>query len=110
MRRLLESGAPALPPIGASTTLVVVATDVALTKVQAHRLAVTSHDGLALSIRPVHTAYDGDTVFVASTGTGPIGGAGGAAGAADASGLLLQTAAVEAVAEAVRSAVRPSPS
>lgn len=96
-RRLLEHGAPAPPPVGANTTLVVVATDVALTKVQAHRLAVTAHDGLAVSISPVHTAYDGDTVFVASTG---------AVEAGDTSLLLLQTAAVEVVAAAVREAVR----
>jgi L-aminopeptidase/D-esterase-like protein len=95
--RLLASGVPAPPPIGTNTTLVVVATDVALTKVQAHRMAVTAHDGLALAIRPVHTAYDGDTVFVASTGAVETG---------DASMLLLQTAAVEVVAEAIRSAVR----
>lgn len=99
VRRLLEDGTPGAPPVGTDTTLVVVATDVALTKVQAHRLAVTAHDGLALSIRPVHTAYDGDTVFVASTG---------AVEAGDTSLLLLQTAAVEVVSTAVRAAVRTS--
>jgi L-aminopeptidase/D-esterase-like protein len=94
--RLLREGVPAPPPIGTNTTLVVVATDVQLSKVQAHRLAVTAHDGLALSIRPVHTAYDGDAVFVASTG---------AVEGTDTSLLLLQTAAVDVVATAVRSAV-----
>jgi L-aminopeptidase/D-esterase-like protein len=98
VRRLLDHGVPQAPPIGTSTTLAVVATDVALTKVQAHRLAVTAHDGLAHAIRPVHTAYDGDTVFAVSTGSRPAG---------DTSLLLLQTAAAEVVARAVRSAVRP---
>lgn len=98
-RRLLDEGVPAPPPIGSSTTLVVVATDVTLTKVQAHRLAVTSHDGLAHAIRPVHTAYDGDTLFTVSTGRRPF---------ADTSLLLLQTAAVEVVAVAIRNAVRPT--
>lgn len=98
VRRLLEAGVPTAPPVGTNTTLVVVATDVSLTKVQAHRLAVTAHDGLALSVRPVHTAYDGDTVFAVSTGV---------VEADDTSMLLLQTAAVEVVARAVRGAVRP---
>jgi L-aminopeptidase/D-esterase-like protein len=100
VQRLLTSGPPPAPPIGTSTTLAVVATDVALTKVQAHRLAVTAHDGLAHAIRPVHTAYDGDTVFAVSTGLRP---------AEDASLLLLQTAAAEVVAQAIRAAVRPLP-
>ena len=99
VRRILDSGVPGPPPVGTNTTLVVVATDVTLTKVQAHRLAVTAHDGLALAIRPVHTAYDGDTVFVAATGVHEAG---------DTSLLLLQTAAVEVVATAVREAVRAS--
>jgi L-aminopeptidase/D-esterase-like protein len=94
--RLLDEGVPGAPPTGTNTTLVVVATDVTLSKVQAHRVAVTSHDGLALSIRPVHTAYDGDTVFVASTGSVET---------RDASLLLLQTAAVQVVTAAVRDAV-----
>lgn len=96
VRHVLDSGVPAPPATGTNTTLVVVATDVTLTKVQAHRLAVTAHDGLALAIRPVHTAYDGDTVLVASTGTVEAG---------DTSLLLLQTAAVEVVATAIRDAV-----
>ena len=97
--RLLADGLPQTPPVGANTTLVVVATDVTLSKVQAHRLAVTAHDGLAHAIRPVHTAFDGDTVFAVSTRRRP---------ADDTSLLLLQTAAVEVVARAVRAAVLPS--
>ncbi len=51
-----------------NTTLAVVATDAALTKAQAQRVAVMAHDGLARAIRPVHTMFDGDTVFALSTG------------------------------------------
>jgi len=51
-----------------STTLVVVATDAALTKAQAKRIAVMAQDGLARAIHPVHTALDGDLVFAAATG------------------------------------------
>jgi L-aminopeptidase/D-esterase-like protein len=98
VERLLAEGPPAPPSPGSNTTLAVVATDVALTKTQAHRLAVVSHDGLAQAIRPVHTAYDGDTVFATSTGS---------VVPADPSLLTLQTAAVVAVAAAVRRAVQP---
>ncbi len=56
------------PPEAGNTTLAVVATDTVLTRVQAKRLAVMAQDGLARAIRPVHTPYDGDTVFALSTG------------------------------------------
>jgi D-aminopeptidase len=51
-----------------STTLCVVATDAALTKPQARRLAVMAQSGLARAIYPVHTPLDGDVVFAAATG------------------------------------------
>jgi L-aminopeptidase/D-esterase-like protein len=59
--------------IRASTTLVVVATDAALTRPQATRLAIMAQDGLARAIFPVHTPLDGDVVFVAATGARPLG-------------------------------------
>ena len=52
----------------ASTSLVVVVTDAALTKAQTKRLAVMAQDGLALALRPAHAPTDGDTVFAAATG------------------------------------------
>ena len=52
---------------GTNTTIGVVATNATLTKAQAQRLAVSAHDGLARSIRPVHTTLDGDTLFALST-------------------------------------------
>ena len=55
-----------------NTTLVVVATDAALTKAQARHLAVMAQDGLALAIHPVHTPLDGDIVFAAATGQRPL--------------------------------------
>ncbi len=51
----------------ANTTLAVVATDATLTRIQAQRLAIMAQDGLARAIRPVHTPFDGDTVFALST-------------------------------------------
>lgn len=85
-----------LPPlgIGGHTTLAVVATNARLTKEEANALARIAHDGFARVIAPVHTLYDGDTVFALS------------AGEAQAGALALGAAAVGAVAEAVQRAVR----
>jgi L-aminopeptidase/D-esterase-like protein len=52
----------------ANTTIAVVATNARLDKASAERLAVMAQDGLARSIRPVHTPQDGDTVFSIATG------------------------------------------
>jgi L-aminopeptidase/D-esterase-like protein len=60
----------ALPQLGANTTLAVVATDAPLTKADAQRLAIMAQDGLARAIRPVHTPFDGDSVFALATGDG----------------------------------------
>jgi D-aminopeptidase len=56
-----------------ATTLVVVATDAALTKAQAKRLAVMAQDGLARAIYPIHSPLDGDVVFAASLGQQTLG-------------------------------------
>lgn len=53
---------------GLNTTMVVVATDALLTQSEAHRVAIMAQDGVARAIRPVHTPFDGDTVFVLATG------------------------------------------
>ncbi|WP_282692967.1 P1 family peptidase [Streptomyces sp. CC208A] len=66
-RRLAEARAASVrPPL--NTTLAVVATDAALTRAQAQKLAGTAHDGIARAIRPVHLMNDGDTVFALATG------------------------------------------
>jgi L-aminopeptidase/D-esterase-like protein len=57
----------------ANTTIAVVATNARLDKGSAKRLAVMAQDGLARSIRPVHTPQDGDTVFALATGTHDLG-------------------------------------
>jgi L-aminopeptidase/D-esterase-like protein len=51
-----------------NTTLAVIATDGRLDRGQTRKLAEQGHDALARAIRPVHTLYDGDTVFSLSTG------------------------------------------
>ncbi|HZH29093.1 MAG TPA: P1 family peptidase [Azospirillaceae bacterium] len=68
---------PPAPPAsaaspGANTTLGVVATDADLTRAEALRIAIMAQDGYARAIRPVHTPFDGDSVFVLSTGRRPL--------------------------------------
>lgn len=63
---------PAEGRIGGHTCIGVVATDVALNKADAQRVAMMAQDGLARAIRPVHTPFDGDTIFVISTGRRPL--------------------------------------
>ena len=51
---------------GTNTTIGVVATNAPLTKTELLKVAQMAHDGLARSIRPVHTPFDGDTLFAVS--------------------------------------------
>jgi len=81
--------------VGTNTTIGVIATDAVLTKAQAQRLALVAHDGLARSINPVHSPFDGDTLF--ALGTGLAG--------RSANMLVLGTMAAEATAQAVVRAV-----
>jgi len=59
---------PKMGLIGANTTLAAVATNAALDKAGCQRVAIMAHDGLARAIRPLHTPFDGDTVFAMATG------------------------------------------
>jgi len=64
--------APSRPLVpGTNTTLAVIATDAPWQKSELAKLAGMAHDGLALSIRPVHTPLDGDVVFALSTAREP---------------------------------------
>ncbi|MCP4540982.1 MAG: P1 family peptidase [Chloroflexi bacterium] len=83
----------------ANTVLAVVATNGYLTKEGANKVAQMAHDGLARSIRPVHTMFDGDTVFALSTGKRPKKGGG-------ANITAVGAAAAEVLAQAVVQAVQ----
>jgi L-aminopeptidase/D-esterase-like protein len=87
---------PERPPANliTNTTLVVVATNARLDKVQANRLAQRAHDGMAIAVRPVHTTHDGDAAFALSTGQ------------LEAPFDVVANAAVLMVAEAIRNGVR----
>jgi L-aminopeptidase/D-esterase-like protein len=91
-------GARGSAPARENTTLVVLATNASLTKIEATKLAQLGHLGMARAINPVNTMSDGDLVVAMSTGTAkaPI----------DALGV----AGAEAVAEAILRAVRMAPS
>lgn len=78
---------------GSNTTLAVIATNVNLTKTEVTKVAQMAHDGLARVIRPIHTQFDGDTIFALSRG----------AKQADVS--LVGALAADVLAEAVLSAM-----
>jgi len=96
---------PALFP-GANTTIAVVATDAPWSKADLAKIAQMAHDGLALAIRPVHTPFDGDTVFALSTASDPSGARPGAAPpfAVSLAGAAAARVLARAVADAIRSA------
>jgi L-aminopeptidase/D-esterase-like protein len=55
-----------------NTTLVVVATDAALTKPECKVVARVAQDGVARAVRPAHTLFDGDCIFTVATGARPL--------------------------------------
>lgn len=79
---------------GTNTTIGCVMTNARLDKAQTNKLAAVAHDGLALSVRPVHTDADGDTLFALSQGDKTC------------DMNILMTLAVEATASAVENAVK----
>ena len=60
-----------IPSETTNTTIGVIATNVAFSKTQLKKIAQMGHDGMARSINPVHTPWDGDTIFAISTGDNP---------------------------------------
>ena len=51
-----------------NTTLAVIVTNAKFNKTQLCKIAGMGHDGMARSIRPVHTSADGDSIFALSVG------------------------------------------
>ena len=52
----------------ANTTIGAIATNACLNKAEATKVAMMAQNGLARAILPVHTMFDGDTIFCVSTG------------------------------------------
>ncbi len=78
---------------GSNTTLAIIATNAKLNKSEATKVAQMAHDGLARTIRPIHTQFDGDTIFALSYGE------------QQANLNLIGSVAADVLAEAVMSAV-----
>ena len=95
---VMKAGAVRAAPAPHNTTLAVVATNARLTKVEAAKLAELGNLGIARTIYPVWTMFDGDTTFALSLGD------------ARADVNTLGVAAAEAVAQAVIRAVKNAPS
>lgn len=68
--RLLATKLREAQSFGANTTIGIIATDAALTKAEARRLAIAAHDGYSRAIWPSHTPLDGDLIFSLSTRAG----------------------------------------
>jgi L-aminopeptidase/D-esterase-like protein len=81
-----------------NTTLVVVATNARLTKVEAAKVAQMAQHGLVRTVTPVHTTLDGDLVISLATGE------------VEAETNAVGVAAADAVAEAVLRAVKAATS
>ncbi len=55
-------------PEGTNTTLIVAASNAALSKVDVNRVAQHAQNGLVMAVRPTHTTHDGDIAFALATG------------------------------------------
>jgi L-aminopeptidase/D-esterase-like protein len=85
----------------ANTTIGVVVTDAALSKLECSNVARSAHDGLARALKPAHSGFDGDALVVAATGAVPAPSAGLAA--VD----IVRELAAAAVEAAIRQVVEP---
>lgn len=79
-----------------NTTIGAIVTNAALNKAQMGKVAAMAHNGLARTIRPVHTSMDGDSIYALSVGD--------AAGNPDVVGTLAAYVMGKAVNRAVRAA------
>ncbi len=64
----LDAGRAASAPAEDNTTIGVVATNLALSKPEATKLAQMAQTGVSRTTRPAHTLYDGDCIFALATG------------------------------------------
>jgi L-aminopeptidase/D-esterase-like protein len=81
----------AAPAEGSHTCIGVIATNAALDKTNLRHVLAMAHDGLARAVRPVHTPFDGDTLFALATATWQDG-----PGAADRSRLIARVGSIAA--------------
>jgi L-aminopeptidase/D-esterase-like protein len=79
-----------------NTTLAIIATDVHLRREDLRRVARLGHNGLAKTISPLHTTFDGDIIFVLSIG--------GKDGDVNTVSILAEVALIHAVMRSVQKA------
>jgi len=77
-----------------NTSIGVIITNAKLTKAEANKLAQLTQDAYARAIHPVHTIWDGDTVFAMATGD------------VDANMLMVGSLAVKAMEQAILNAAK----
>ena len=65
--QLMLEGAESLLS-GKNTTIGCILTNAILNKTECNKVAEVAHNGYALSIRPIHTSMDGDTIFTLASG------------------------------------------
>jgi L-aminopeptidase/D-esterase-like protein len=69
--RILPPGVGGAPLAGGpGTNLAIVVTDAAVERATLQRIAERVHDGIARTVIPAHTSFEGDTVFAVSTAPG----------------------------------------
>ncbi|GAB6853507.1 P1 family peptidase [Asaia astilbis] len=100
------SGTKLDPKPRANTTLACIATDAALTQDELKRIAMMAQDGLARAIHPVHSPFDGDTIFSLATGRKTVPAEGRALLVARLGSIAADVLA-RAVARGVYSATQP---
>lgn len=81
---------------GTNTTISVVVTNGTFDKAECQKIASMAHNGYGNAIYPVHTMFDGDTIFAISTG--------GVQGDINVAGALASKAIEAAIIDAVESA------
>ncbi|WP_019506148.1 P1 family peptidase [Pleurocapsa sp. PCC 7319] len=67
-KEILQQLGSSTVDFGQNTTIGVVATNASLNQAQVTQIARMAHSGLARSIVPAHTPFDGDTLFSVATG------------------------------------------
>jgi L-aminopeptidase/D-esterase-like protein len=77
-----------------NTVIGVIATNAKLSKAHITKVAQMAHDGIARAVNPAHTMFDGDTIFALASGE------------IESDTTLIGAYAAEAMAAAIRNAVR----
>lgn len=79
-----------------NTIIGVIATNAILTKEETNKVAQMAQDGIAMTVQPAHTMFDGDTLFAMASGTIP--------GNVNLVGAYAAQVTAQAILSAVRSA------